>query len=49
MEDLNDILKEIIQRIESEILEKLSDCGDDWFTSDKVNEAVDIIKEYIKE
>ena len=49
MEELDDILQEIIQRIESEILDKLSDCGEDWFTADKVNEAVDIIKEYIKE
>ena len=43
----NEVLKEIIDRIETEVLDSLSDGGDDWFTAGKVNEVVDIIKEYM--
>ena len=41
-------LKDIIRRIESEVLDTLSDDGDDWFASSKVYDAIEIIKEYIE-
>ena len=40
-------LQEIVERIENEVLETLSDCGDDWFAARKVNDVLDIINEYI--
>lgn len=43
------ILQEIYERIENEVLESLSDSGDDWFAAEKVNSALDIIKEYMIE
>lgn len=46
--DTKEILEEILSRIEKEVWEELSDCGDDWFTADKVNQIMDIISEYIK-
>ena len=45
--DIKEKLQEIIGRVESEVLEKLSDSGEDWFTATKVNEVLDIIREYI--
>ena len=42
-----EILKKIIERIESEVLETFSDSGDDWFAAGKVNKVIDIIKEYM--
>ena len=47
--DLNEILKEIVRRIETEIWNTLSDGGDDWFASAKVYDAMEIIKEYISD
>ena len=49
---MNDIefkekLQEIVNRIENEVLDTLSDGGDDWFTASKVNDVLDIINEYI--
>ena len=49
---MNDIefkekLQEIVERIESEVLDALSDSGDDWFTAGKINDVLDIINEYI--
>ena len=44
---LNEILEEIIERIEKEVWDTLSDNGDDWFASCKVYDAMEIIKEYI--
>lgn len=38
---------DVLELIESEILEKLSDCGDYWYTAEKVNEAIEIIKEVL--
>ncbi len=35
----------IVERLETEILEQLSDCGDDWFTAEQINKAIDIVKE----
>ena len=46
--DTKEILEEILSRIESEVFETLSDCGDDWFTTDKVSQTMDIVSEYIK-
>ena len=50
MEDreyMNEILKEIVERIEKEVWNTLADNGEDWFASSKVYEAIEIIKEYI--
>ena len=47
--DLNEILKEIVRRIETEVWNTLSDGGDDWFASAKVYDAMEIIKEYISD
>jgi hypothetical protein len=43
------ILQEIRQEIEDNVLETLSDGGDDWFTADKVNDCIEIIDKHIKE
>ena len=40
-------LQEIAERIENEILNTLSDGGDDWFTAEKIKDVLDIINEYI--
>ena len=32
---------------ENEVLDTLSDGGDDWFAASKVNDVLDIINEYI--
>lgn len=45
--DINERLQEIISRVESEVLNKLSDSGEDWFTATKVNEVLNIIRENI--
>ena len=47
--NINEILKEIVKRIETEVWDTLSDSGDDWFASAKVYDAMEIIKEYIKD
>lgn len=44
---MSELLKEIIERIENEVLDTLSDGGDDWFAASKVNDVLDIINEYI--
>lgn len=49
---MNDIefkekLQEIINRIENEVLDTLSDAGDDWFAAEKINDVLDIINEYV--
>lgn len=49
MEEVQELLREIVERIDSEVLDSLSDGGDDWFASEKVNEARNIILEYIVE
>lgn len=40
------ILDEIKAEIEEQVLESLSDGGDDWFTAEKVNECLEIIDKY---
>lgn len=40
-------LQEIINRIEEEVLDRLSENGEDWFASSVVNDVLNIIKEYI--
>lgn len=49
MEDirLKEILEEIAYRIKDEVLETMSDCGDDWYAASRVNDCLDIINEYI--
>lgn len=39
-------LDKIRAEIEEQVLESLSDGGDDWFTAEKVNECLDIIDKY---
>ena len=43
---LNDVLDKIRAEIEEQVLESLSDDGDDWFTAEKVNECLEIIDKY---
>ncbi len=40
------VLDKIRAEIEEQVLESLSDGGDDWFTAEKVNECLDIIDKY---
>lgn len=40
-------LEDIKAEIEEQVLESLSDGGDDWFTAEKVNECLDIIDKHI--
>lgn len=41
-----DVLDKIKAEIEEQVLESLSDGGDDWFTAEKVNECLEIIDKY---
>lgn len=41
-----DVLDKIRAEIEEQVLESLSDGGDDWFTAEKVNECLEIIGKY---
>ena len=43
-----DVLEEILERIDEEVWDKLSDGGDDWFAAEQVEKIKDIIKEYIE-
>lgn len=49
MEDIRtkEILEEIADRIKWEVLERLSDSGDDLYTASVVNDCLDIINEYM--
>lgn len=38
-------MEKIVERLEEEILEQLSDDGNDWFTSGKIYDAIKIVKE----
>lgn len=42
----SDVLDRIKAEIGEQVLESLSDGGDDWFTAEKVNECLDIIDKY---
>ena len=51
--DINDgnikeleVLDKIGAEIEEQVLESLSDGGDDWFAAEKVNECLEIIDKY---
>lgn len=46
-ENVRCVIDDIIERIEAEVLEPLSDSGDDWFAASKVNDAINIIKDYM--
>lgn len=37
-------MERILERIENEILEELSDSGDDWYTSEQINKVIEIVK-----
>lgn len=39
-------LDKIRAEIEEQVLESLSDGGDDWFVAEKVNECLEIIDKY---
>jgi hypothetical protein len=41
-----EVIDKIIAEIEEQVLESLSDGGDDWFTAEKVNECLEIIDKY---
>ena len=41
------VLKEVLERIDSEVLESLDDGGDDWYTADKIEKVKQIIREYL--
>ena len=41
-----DALEKIRAEIEEQVLESLSDGGDDWFAAEKVNECLEIIDKY---
>ena len=45
-EPMTDVLDKIRAEIEEQVLESLSDGGDDWFAAEKVNECLDIIDKY---
>ena len=45
-EDKVKVLDKIRAEIEEQVLESLSDGGDDWFTAEKVNECLEIINKY---
>lgn len=45
-EDKIKVLDKIKSEIEEQVLESLSDGGDDWFTAEKVNECLEIIDKY---
>lgn len=38
-----EVLDKIREEIEEQVLESLSDGGDDWFTAEKINECLEII------
>ena len=40
------VLDRIRAEIEEQVLESLSDGGDDWFAAEKVNECLEIIDKY---
>ena len=42
----NEVLDEIRAEIEEQVLESLSDGGDDWYTAEKVNDCLEIIDKY---
>lgn len=44
-----EILKEILERIDNEVWDTLNDGGDDWFTAGKVSQIKDIIEEYLSQ
>lgn len=44
--DMVAMLDKIRAEIEEQVLESLSDGGDDWFTAEKVNECLEIIDKY---
>ena len=41
-----EVIEDIKTEIEEQVLESLSDSGDDWFTAEKVNECLEIIDKY---
>lgn len=46
-QEVNKVLEDIKAEIE-QVLESLSDGGDDWFTAEKVNECIDIIDKHMR-
>lgn len=44
--EINAVLDKIRAEIEEQVLENLSDGGDDWFVAEKVSECLEIIDKY---
>lgn len=36
-------VESVVEELE-QMLESLSDCGDDWFTAEKINDAIEIVR-----
>ena len=45
-EGFSNVIDKIRAEIEEQVLESLSDGGDDWFAAEKVNECLEIIDKY---
>ena len=43
-----EILQEILERIDEEVFDTLSELGDDWFTASKISKVKEIIEEYMQ-
>ena len=46
--DIQEILEEILERIDNEVWDTLNDGGDDWFTAGKISQVKDIVGEYLQ-
>lgn len=47
MNTTQEILQEILERIDKEVFDTLSEAGDDWFTASKISEVKEIIEGYM--
>ena len=48
MDTTQEILQEILERIDKEVFDTLSESGDDWFTASKISKVKEIIEEYME-
>lgn len=47
-EETKEVLENILERIDKEVFDTLSESGDDWFTADKISKVKEIIEEYME-
>lgn len=47
MDTTQEILQEILERIDKEVFDTLSESGDDWFIASKISKVKEIIEEYM--